>query len=655
MKTKFITACLILIGAGKIALAENLPVKFGKVSEAELKMKVYDKDTSASAVILCDYGETFFEFSQKGFAVTYKMFRRIKILKKEGYDYAKHSIYLYKSNDGTNDVSRIKGFTYNLDDNGTVVKTKLEKSNIFREQTSKRYNTFKFEMPAVKEGSVIEYEYSVMTPFWSIPDWYFQSEIPTVYSEYEVRIPEYFYYKQLEKGYFSITEHNTSTRNQSYQDLRYYENVYDYVCKDVPAFKEEANMTCAENYMTSIAYELGSFNPPYGMVKNYSNTWESISKTLLKDEDFGMQINGGMFLNGQVDLINNTSKTDEEKVEAAYSYIRQYMNWNNKNGIYSYDGIRNAFNEKTGNCADINLMLVSLLKRLKFDAQPVILSTRDNGFIHPAQILLEQFNYVVASVKLNDKILLLDATDKFLPMGMLPERCLNEKGRTITEGGGDWVPIQPEELYKKAYQVSFTIDKDGMVKGHMTEKQEGYAALNKRHDLQYYTNEDEYLKKYQENNPGMEITLDSITGKEQLIDPLTIYYEFESDKQTENAGNLLLINPYIAAQSEKNPYKLEQRDYPVDYSYNYSITYMVTITIPDGFTPENLPAPTRFILPGNSASFMYNVQKNGNSIVLISKFEIKKVIFLPTEYGALKEFYNKMIEIEKQQIVLKAI
>ena len=67
MKTKFITACLILIGAGKIALAENLPVKFGKVSEAELKMKVYDKDTSASAVILCDYGETFWRCSASAF------------------------------------------------------------------------------------------------------------------------------------------------------------------------------------------------------------------------------------------------------------------------------------------------------------------------------------------------------------------------------------------------------------------------------------------------------------------------------------------------------------------------------------------------------------------------------------------------------------
>ena len=36
--------------------AQDAPVKFGKVDRAALEMKVYDKDTSAAAVILCDYG-----------------------------------------------------------------------------------------------------------------------------------------------------------------------------------------------------------------------------------------------------------------------------------------------------------------------------------------------------------------------------------------------------------------------------------------------------------------------------------------------------------------------------------------------------------------------------------------------------------------------
>ncbi len=82
-----------------------------------------------------------------------------------------------------------------------------------REAYSDNLNRAKFTLPNVKEGSVIEYSYRITSEFLSyLRDWEFQREIPTVWSEYKVTIPEYFHYNQLSRGYhpFAVNERSTS-------------------------------------------------------------------------------------------------------------------------------------------------------------------------------------------------------------------------------------------------------------------------------------------------------------------------------------------------------------------------------------------------------------------------------------------------------------
>ena len=61
--------------------AQKTPIKFGKIDMSDLQMEVYNLDTSAAAVVLCDYGH----FDSKIFK--FQRIIRIKILKKEGLDF----------------------------------------------------------------------------------------------------------------------------------------------------------------------------------------------------------------------------------------------------------------------------------------------------------------------------------------------------------------------------------------------------------------------------------------------------------------------------------------------------------------------------------------------------------------------------------------
>lgn len=668
---KPILMAIVLIVSTALLKAEKDPIRYGKLSKEELSLKSYEKDTAANAIVLCDYGKSDFIYSDNtGLQYKYTRNIRIKILKKEGYEWAKFEIPVYKKLDN---ISRIKGTTYNVK-NGKTIKEKLNNQDIYNEDYSKNWELIKFEMPSVKEGSIIDIEYSILSESYHIRKWYFQKEIPVLHSEYRVTIPEYFHYKQLEKGYLSIGNRSqnsrtvtitgtdkqrtsdgrsTKTEFQAYS-FNYIATDYTYISEDVPAFYTEDYITSKENYLSSIEFELGSVKWPNKPVKNYTNTWEAINKQLLFDSDFGARTKGAGFLKDELSVIETLNASPEAKLEATYNLVRNHMNWNKGYSIYSFEQNK-AWREGNGSVGDINLTLIAALNRIGLDANPVLLSTRSNGFIHPAQIIIDQFNYVIAAVNLDGNTILLDATEKYTPAGVLPERCLNGQGRQIDDHGGKWVDLKPAISNKKMYQAQIAIEPDLSIKGRMVEKYEDYGALDKRNTLAYYSSEEDYLNEYQKNFDKFTLELDSISGKKELKQPVTLYYSFETEPYLEQAGNLLMINPLLLGKKTSNPFKLQERNYPVDYTYPYSTSFMAIITVPEGYEVESVPQSKRLLLPDQSGAFIYSVQQSGNIITLISKFDIQKITFLPDSYLHLKEFYNQVIDSQSKQIILKKI
>jgi len=662
-------ACFLL--TANLVYAEKSPIKYGTLSEEEQQLTTYSKDSAAVAVVLCDFGTSDFIYSD-GSGLQYQFTRniRIKILKVDGINWARFEILVRKKYDK---LGKLKGTTYNLE-NGKTVKTKLDNDQKFTEDYNKYFEIIKFEMPAVKEGSILDVEYSITSESYRIRDWEFQTGIPTIHSEYRVAVPEYFYYKQLEKGYFPIGNKTNSSRtvNQtgteksrsndgkvaktSYDNYSFNYQVTDYsfISKDIPAFYTEEYITSRDNYLSSVQFELGSIKWPNQTIKNYYTTWDAIGKELMDDPDFGSRVTAGGILKDELAVITALNSTPEAKLEATFQLVRSKMSWDGRNSIYSFDH-NDAWKNGKGSSGDINLFLVSALSRMGFEANPVILSTRNNGFVHPAQIILDQFNYVIAAVKLNDKLILLDATDKKTPLGILPERCLNGQGRMIDKTGGSWVDIKPITNKKEIVQIKLNLNSDGTLEGIVNEKHEGYAAIGKRNELSYYTSEADYLNEYQKSFDKLAMEPDSITEKSNISKPITINYHFESEDLTQTSGNLLMLNPILIGRINANPFKLEKRDYPIDYSYPTSNTYMTTIILPEGYTIEFLPENKKFMLPEKAASFIYSASQSGNNINIVSRFDINKVTFLPEEYLDLKEFYNQVIDAMSKQIILKKI
>src|SRR4030095_6612437 len=161
---------------------DRSPVKFGKISAADFKTKVYSIDSSASAVIIADIGSSEIAGNLKGwFSIEFKHFKRIHILNKNAYDLANVEILLYTDGSSEEKLENLKAHTYNLE-NGKVVETKVDvKNSVYRSGLDKNHIVQKFAFPCIKEGSIIEYEYTTSSDFvFNLQPWKFQGDYPVL-------------------------------------------------------------------------------------------------------------------------------------------------------------------------------------------------------------------------------------------------------------------------------------------------------------------------------------------------------------------------------------------------------------------------------------------------------------------------------------------
>lgn len=622
MEKKSILILIFLVTYSGI-WAQKAPMKYGKIDQADLEMKVYPADSSASAVVLCNYG--YFDTNQFQFVHQ----KRIKILKEEGKDEANFFV-------PASEKASVKGQTVNLE-NGVPVITKLNKTGIFIERISKNNYQARVVMPNVKVGSVIDVEfyYEGIPPYWS-----FQETIPVRWSELTIEENINFSIRKNFVGYVPLAE---SSNNR-------------WVAKDVPAFKSEPYINNHKNYLSRLNIEILSIHIPGSFYKDYATTWEAVAKILREDDDFGGRLYGlNLFLNELEKQIKSSTSSPEERMAKAYDAIKK-IKWNDKNSIWANEyGLSYSFNKKIGNSADVNLNLVSLLRKLDIDANPVVLSTRGNGVLPPFSVSLNKLNYVIAQAVIGEKSYLLDATEDNLPLGMLPERTINGRGLIIKKEGQDWVDLVPQKKDRTVSILNLNLSADGTLKGNWAKSVFDYGALDERDHYKTFNSQDEYLKSIESKYVGLSIDNFKITGIDSIQQPLTEDFSITLKNKVTKANNQIFINPIIFDKYTENPFKAEERTYPVDFVTPIEETQIFVLELPTGYTIDQLPKNTKMIMPENTGSFQMLSSLNDNKVQVLFKLNINKPVFIQSEYQDLKAFFDELVKKQSEMLIIKKV
>ncbi|MFV8327664.1 DUF3857 domain-containing protein [Flavobacterium sp. ZS1P14] len=645
--------------------------KLGKVSIEELQEKAHRKDTAAIAAILFKKGDTSFEYSNEdGFTVVTKVAVRIKIYKKEGYDWANQEVNFRIGTFLKETVDFSEANTYNLVD-GKIEKTKLKSEGEFVENINKYWNKKKITMPNVKAGSVIEYRYTVKSPnVGFLRDWNFQAGIPVNYSEYRTFVPEYFIYKSQLKGFITpkITverngkqiflnkkekECNTCPSLNTNTKFDYLETKTTYIAENLPAMKEEAHVNNISNYTSSLEQELSMTHYPNEPLKPFSSDWNAVVKTIYEYEDFGPELNKTGYFEEDLKAILAGLNTPEEKIIALLNYVKMNVKWNEYYGYSCNDGVKKAYKDKTGNIAEINLMLTAMLRYAGLTANPVLVSTRSNGIaIFPNRTA---FNYVIAAVETPKGLVLLDASDKFSTPNVLPFRALNWEGRLIRKDGtSEEVDLMPKTASNNTVIMNYSVDANGQVLGKLRRQSTDHNAMVFRENVGNIK-EDAYLEKLENEYEKIEIKEYSRTNEMDLLLPVMETFSFSGSNLCERIGGKIYVNPMLFFTEEQNPFKQEKREYPVDYGFPFLDKYSINIEIPDGYKVETLPASTVLNMENNLGSFKFVTNLLENRVQLVITHQINTPIISSENYSMLKEYYQGMVAKENEKIILTKI
>jgi hypothetical protein len=640
-------------------------VKFGKISADDFKTKIYSIDSNANAIVIAEIGSTEIVGNTKGwFSLQHKHFRRVHILNKNGYDEATVSIYLYTDGREEEKLENLKAVTYNLQD-GKVVETKLDKDNVFKDKLSKNLVNKKFTFPAIREGSIIEYEYTTSSDFlFNLQPWAFQGASPVLWSEYTVRLPEFLGYVFLAQGYqpYFINERKDNRDHFNIRDTRgtgasedysFDAGVTDYrwVMKNVPALKEESYTSTLANHIAKIEFQESDLRYPL-TPQNIIGTWPKLCERLLDDDDFGATLdkNNGWLADAVKPLVAN-AKTDLEKAKNIFAYVRDNSTCTAHSGRSLDQSLKNVLKTRNGNVAEINLLLVAMLKYAGLATDPVILSTRSHGYTYSLYPMLDRFNYVVAKFDADGKTYFLDASEPRLGFGKLTPACYNGHARVVNR---DATPLEfsSDSLMERDFtSVIIAPDEKGGFSG-ILEKEPGYYESHEIREKVKEKGNEEYFKEIQKGyGQELEIMKPKIDSLNDLEESVHIRYDF---KMNQDKSDILYINPMFSEAFKDNPFKSAERFYPVEMPYGISQTYIFSMQVPDGYAVDELPKSTRVKLnEEGDGEFVYVISESGGMISLRTSVNLKRAFYLPEEYEMLREFFNLVVKKQNEQIVLK--
>lgn len=631
---------------------------YGAVTHDDYQFDKKTLDSNANAIVLKEFGTASIQLDDNthSLILVFEHHVKMKIYNKEGFKEANIVIPMYKDDSREETISDLKASTFNFIDNN-FVETVMDRKAVFTENRSKYTRLTKFTLPNLKEGSVIEYSYTLKSPnLFNFKTWEFQGDIPKVHSEYLVYIPGIYNYNVSLRGFQKLTDQKVELSKEC---LRLSGAAIDcskitYLMKNVPAFIEEDNMTAPSNFKSAIYFELSDVQNLNGGKTSYTKTWKDIDNDLSSEKTLGSQMKRKDLFKDLIPGITKGATNELEKAQAVFNYIKKQIKWDNYYGKYSTDNIKKALETRSGNVADINLSLIAALSAADLDAEAVILSTRDNGTVNKLYPVMSDFNYLVAKVNIGDKSYLLDATEPLLPFGLLPLRCINDQGRVINlKKPSYWIDLKASQKSVTNYILSGKMTTDGKIVGTLTTHSMGYSAFNKRRDILRYTSPDEYVEKLDERLTRIKITDHQISNLDSVENMLTEKYEVEFTINDGTNQNQFYFSPFFINPISKNPFNLNERTYPVDLGSGSDERITMNITLPAKYQLLEKPKDMAIGLPNGGGRYLLSSKLEEDTISVNQILQFNNAIYQPEEYLFLKEFYSRIIQNQKTEFLLK--
>lgn len=653
---------LILIGCLSTMRAAS-KLKFGKVSHKELMMDCYEQDSTASAVYLIRNGNTRYIYKD-GFKLITEYWVRVKVFTQEGVEYANVEVPYYAPDDKLkkqDEVTVVEGYSYNWN-NGEIVKQSIDKQLISDERVTPYFRVIKFALPNVKSGTVFEYKYIVQSDyFYQIDNWQMQHEIPLVYSEYTVGIPDIFVFNIEFRGNSSIEVKQKKMVMEGVNsvagsfvtglsDVTISGQEYSFVSQNIPALhSDEPFCWCPEDHRIQVVFDLQGTNWPGQEYKSYSKTWKDVDAELIRSENEAF----GKWLSIANPFLEETKRQGagvekfEDKVSLAFKLLKTQLTWNG-NYRLTCENMDRVLEQKSGSNADLNFVLMSILRSLGIQAYPVVMSYRSAGVLPVHFPTLLRLNTFIIAVyhPIKEEYVYLDSSMHIPAINVLPDELCVQRARLLIEDLPEdkrWVDLSRLVVNRLTTQITAQIDSNSL-SGRRTVYMFGKYAVD-------------YLKKHpkipSEITVQDGVALSHIQVNFEGHDFSTLQEQADFKQPLKKGGDRLYVNPMVFPLLETNPFKQMKRVLPVEFDYPYQIVHTCELKLPAYYDVEELPVPQRVKTEDGTLACSYWISYEKGTILLKYTFSVQTTVFPAESYKLLQQIWDRAVESNNSLVVLK--
>ena len=618
-----------------ITLAKEKEFAITEVKKSDLSSKPFKDYPNAKARILFDFGKLMIEPSGDDFATLFSRHLRIKYLGDTLLSPYLLNLELY------NEVEQI--IIYSLKDN------KVETTEITQKwEVLNKFEPFSKTLSQLKSGDILEFKFKIkINSPHVVPGWQFEYEIPVRWSQLYVEVPDIFVYRPVFKGYIPLLINTGEIKLDKNGDWvegdGYYVYRYRFAIENIPPFKKVPYSPSSRNYLTAVDFYLEKIQAYKGKNSTIGKTWGELTTALSRAEKLGMRIEEFDAKPIVVDM--NLGEDIESKAGYIYNWLKDKVTWNGEIGIIAERPLDEVLKSGSGSVAELNLLLVALLKQAGVEASPVLVRTVELGNLNMALPQISQFNYLVAYTRIIDVDILMDVSEPCLEPGLLRVSCLNGKGLNVNSRFEDWIDLENNRVATKRVTVQAEIKGDSLL-ADIIEKRKNYYALQDCYDF----NKGLEIVKY---NSALKILDISYSNMDSLFTGNKIFIKCDATALMQKENQSLRVSPFWFEAIDENPFKEKERLYPISFPYLFTDTWNFTLTIPEGYKVVEIPDEETIATPDNLIRFVYTTKHMGNIIQVSAQINILMRQFDPESYDDLKTFYNEIIKKMKEPIEVK--
>jgi hypothetical protein len=515
------------------------------------------------------------------------------------------------------------------------------------------------EIPAATPGNVIGYEYrQKKRPFFLQDEWWIQHEVPVLRSRFTLNLPPGW---EFGAKWIHYSEHKPTSQTAT-------QIVWD--IDHVPAIKPEPLMP---NWHAVVARMGVTYFPSGGSTRALGPTnWQQIGIWFYNLAADSRQPTPD--IQQKVKELAANAATWESKAKVLAQYVQsqiRYIDIEIGIGGFKPHPAGDIYRHQFGDCKDKATLLSVMLREVGIDSYLALAQT-ERGIVAPEFASAITFNHVILAIRIPEaldakqfhsvvetptlgKLLFFDPTSDYTPFGYLP--TYEQQNYVLVEApqGGQLValPLLSPDLNRLVRHAKLELHPDGSVSGSVEEMRFGAAASDEREILLGTPGADhaKLLESFLSNFlHGFHLTDAKTENLEKVGEPLGVKYGFTAERYAQSAGDLLLVRPRVLGEKTSNVAEGDPRKFPVQFEATTLQTDDFEITLPPGYSVEDVPAPTKS--ESDFASYTSQVKVDGNVIHYTRTYQVNQVLVPLDKLPELKKFNRQVAADERASVVL---